>query len=299
MKFCIFYETIDLGFDQSVVATVFDEGTKQRFIEDMEEIGRTFFSNPQYLRINNRPVVFFYVTRTLSGLYREAFTEARARLQNLGFDPFFIGDEIYWSVSVDGPSGPELSSEPNVARIRLFDAITAYNLYAPGFTTHAGFAATSQHLSDSAALYEQYRQAADGIPIVPSVLPGYNDRGHRLNTDHYVIPRQFSPGMSQGSLLREFFNQIGLPYADPVLRMVVVTSWNEWNEDTAIEPIGPAAETTTDVQGQTYTQGASYGGSGFEALEVIRDITGATRPAVSQPETSVPSSESSADSSSE
>ena len=53
--------------------------------------------------------------------------------------------------------------------------------------------------------------------------------------------------------------------------MVMVTSWDDWNEDTGIEPIGG---TPTDIDdspsGTAYTQGYTYGGEGRTALRVLR-----------------------------
>ena len=53
--------------------------------------------------------------------------------------------------------------------------------------------------------------------------------------------------------------------------MVMVTSWNDWNEDTGIEPIGGTPTKTDDSpSGQAYTQGYTYGGEGRQALKVLR-----------------------------
>lgn len=276
IKFAIFYETIDLGYEDATLLTTIDEDARERFVEDMRDIAARYFGHPSYLRVNGRPVVFFYVTRTLTGLYREMFRDARAALAEMGYEPFFIGDEIYWVSATDGPGGTVVGPAPNVDRIRLFDAITAYNLYSPPFTTHAGYAGTAVHLAENANLYNLYKSLAPDVPIVPGVLPGYNDRGHRLAIDHYAIPREVAPGAGQGSFLREFFEKIGLPFADEELQMITITSWNEWNEDTQIEPMVAAEPSSRDERGGAYSQGYAYGGSGFEALDVVREM--AARP---------------------
>lgn len=53
--------------------------------------------------------------------------------------------------------------------------------------------------------------------------------------------------------------------------MVMVTSWNDWNEDTGIEPI-PGQPTSLDdsPSDNAYTQGYLYGGEGTKALRTIR-----------------------------
>ena len=53
--------------------------------------------------------------------------------------------------------------------------------------------------------------------------------------------------------------------------MVMVTSWNDWNEDTGIEPIGGTPTDADDSpSGKAYTQGYTYGGEGRKALGVLR-----------------------------
>ena len=53
--------------------------------------------------------------------------------------------------------------------------------------------------------------------------------------------------------------------------MVMVTSWNDWNEDTGIEPIGGTPTRTDDSpSGNAYTQGYTYGGEGRSALQALR-----------------------------
>ena len=64
----------------------------------------------------------------------------------------------------------------------------------------------------------------------------------------------------------------GKPLADPKLHAILITSWNEWNEDTVIEPLSPSAPTADDVSGrQLFTQGYTYEGFGSAYLDVVRD----------------------------
>jgi hypothetical protein len=53
--------------------------------------------------------------------------------------------------------------------------------------------------------------------------------------------------------------------------MVMVTSWDDWNEDTGIEPIGGTPTHVDDSpSGTAYTQGYTYGGEGRKALAALR-----------------------------
>jgi hypothetical protein len=280
IRFCVFYESWRLNFDRTTGATTFDEAAVARFERDMVELARTLFPHPSYLRVNGRPVVILYLTRTWEGRYAEAVRRARAAWRRAGHDPFLVADEIFWEVipadRVPG-SPPSSTAEPQRKRLALFDAVTGYNLYDFSRTQHAGYAATSRFLPDAVELYRRYAEALSqtrGRPrFVPGILPGYNDRGIRRRLGHYAIPRQTEEGASEGSFLVESFECLARPFADPGLNLVLLTSWNEWNEDTAIEPLKSALPTAQDQSpsGIEFTQGFAYSGHGTDYLEILRD----------------------------
>lgn len=278
IQFCIFYESGDLGYDPKLDATHFDSDTSAALISDLEWIADKYFDHPQYFRIAGRPVLILYVTRTFTGEYDRAIREARRRLKAKGHDVFLIGDEVYWACQAAGaqkPSGRGNASEaPQQSRIRLFDAITAYNFYNPDQAGHAGYAAGSNFLRDVAALTQRYIDATEGaVPVLPSVMPGYNDRAYRPRQEHFPIPRVWAKGEPEGSFLAHMIDDFALPFTDPRIPLMFVTSWNEWNEDTAIEPARVSASTNRDSNGEQFTQGYSYSGYGTTYLQTIRDRT--------------------------
>jgi hypothetical protein len=190
----------------------------------------------------------------------------------LGEDVLLIGDELFWRVSPLRGSNVKPTAAPQPERALLFDGLTAYNLYDGNTPGRAGYAASSTFLADVSALYERWRGALGGrVPIVPSVIPGYNDLGLASRAGHRPIPRQWEPGAPEGSFLARFLDDVAIPAVDPRLPMILVTSWNEWNEDTSIEPISPAPPTATDdsPSGRDLTGGAGYAGYGTAYLDVI------------------------------
>jgi glycoprotein endo-alpha-1,2-mannosidase len=122
--------------------------------------------------------------------------------------------------------------------------------------------------------------------IVPGLIPGYNDRGVRRGLDHFVIPRQWERALGEGSFLARSFDRLGFPLADPRLNMIMLTSWNEWNEDTAIEPLAPAPATTRDGSRETnfFTRDHAYAGHGLAYLETVRDKVVAVSGTVVRPD---------------
>ena len=259
----VFYELWDLGFDPGRGTTQMDPATVDRFADDMEALAATFFDHPSYLRVDGRPVVILYLSRTMAGDVAGAVAAARARLATLGVDVFFIGDEVFWT-------------EPRPERLRLYDAITAYNLYSSDMPQHRGYASESTLVADQLALYEAHRASVGGeVPLLPAVFPGYNDRGVRPSLGHFAIPRRWAPDQGEGTLLREMVDRIGRPLLDPRLPMMFVTSWNEWNEDTAIEPLAPSPSTSSDrsESDTVFTDGYAYAGGADQLLALRDEVT--------------------------
>jgi len=273
IRFCIFYESTELSDRAAENGLVFDEAIKDRFVSDLMTIARRYFGHPSYLRIEGRPALVLYVTRTMRGLFPQAMHAMRRAMAAEGYDPFVIGDEIFWVVAEaeDRSAATRVTPVPQISRIRLFDAITAYNLYLEQRDRHRGYGAESRFVADSVKLYRRYRKAAE-IPIIPGVIPGFNDRGVRPAFDHFVIPRRWTAEASEGSFFVEAIERIAKPMADPKLHAILITSWNEWSEDTAIEPVSPSPPTADDVSGrQLFTQGYTYEGFGTTYLDIVRD----------------------------
>jgi hypothetical protein len=274
IRFALFYESSDLANRDDRKHIFFDTETTDRFVSDMVAIARRYFAHPSYLRIDGRPVVILYITRMVYGRFPHAMREMRRALAAEGFDPFVIGDEIYWAVveaNEDPDTAAHATGQPQVSRIQLFDAITAYNLYAETLPRHRGYAGQSRFVKDSVKLYRRYREAS-AIPIIPGVMPGFNDRAHRLERDHFAIPRRWTEDAPEGSFFVESIERIAKPFVDDKLRMILITSWNEWNEDTAIEPVATAPPTADDTSGRRlFTQGYPYEGFGDTYVDIVSE----------------------------
>jgi glycoprotein endo-alpha-1,2-mannosidase len=284
MKFAMFYETWNLGFDAGAESTPVTPQMELHFDADMLNLAQNYFSNPSYLHIEGRPVVYLYLTRTLTGDVAGMMSGARTYLKAHGYNPFFIGDEVYWRVTpeVQVAGGPVLTTQLQVARIEQFDAVTGYTLYygdpspATGPASDStGYPGMTNIAADQRFLLTVYRNATNNqVPVLPVVQPGFNDRGYRLATNHPALPRQWLPGEGPASTLDHFFRCVAIPELDPTLPVVMVTSWDDWNEDTGVEPI-PGTPTTHDdsPSGNAYTQGYQYGGEGTSAERTLgRDI---------------------------
>jgi hypothetical protein len=113
------------------------------------------------------------------------------------------------------------------------------------------------------------------VGFVPSISPGFNDSAVR--SGHPAAPRYLTdvPGAAEGSLFSAELNQAVLPNLDPGAgNMLMVSTFNEWHEDTQIEPTILAGPTSADDSGfGAFTQGYAYSGYGNLYLDQLRQAT--------------------------
>lgn len=239
-----------------------DPAFRARLLDDLRFLGTEFLSHPSALRVGDRPVLFFYASRVLTGDIPTWMREVRAMYASMGLNPFVVADEAFWY-------------EPDVARVKAYDAITAYNVYDWPRTGDRGWAATSGFLPGAESLFTTWQAAtkAAGTAFVPNAMPGYNDRGVRLAENHYVIPRRLSAEASITSLFERSVD-LAKRFADPTLRMIAITTFNEWHEWTAIEPTRKAPERPRLPNPEAYTEGFPHDDFGTAYLDVVRDRLG-------------------------
>jgi glycoprotein endo-alpha-1,2-mannosidase len=281
IKFCMMYETFALDFNAANESTPVTPAMEKEFDADMLHFATTYFNNPSYLRLHGRPVVVLYLTRTLTGNVAQMISKARSLLAARGYNPYFIGDEIFWRVTNPQPpaTGSPLTTQPQAARIEAFDAITSYSLYFGGNSPSlgpaqdfVGYPGKTTIAADERGLMNKYSAATNAkVPVIPDITPGFNDRGVRLSTNHPAQPREWLPGAGTASTLDNLFTKVAVPTLDARAPIIFVTAWNEWNEDSGVEPVPGVATTKDDSPtGRQYTQGYPYGGEGDSALKVLR-----------------------------
>ena len=254
-KIAIFYESLALLPSQNGVI-VFDAATEQKLISDFDYLARTYFSSSSYYRIDGKPVVYLYVTRIFRGNYASALNNLRSYILNkYGEQIYLVGDEVDW----DGT--------PEPSRIKLFDAITSYTMYSD--LQKSGWPDDTQFLAGVRERYAAFKGIADayGAAFIPDVLPGFNDRGVRLSAGHYVLPPETNATFADSYSLFSRFLELAHSFTDPNLKALNVTSWNEWHEDTQLEPTAPSPPSSGPI---TYTQGYVYHSYGFKLLDVLK-----------------------------
>jgi len=267
IRFAIFYDyaqrfNLDFNLTPDKVTTI---------LSDFQYIAAHFFSHPSYLKLGQgRPVVFFYASLQLTPVsaIQPMVSSVRQEMSNAGFDVYLIGDEYYAGFL-----------PPNPARIANWDGIFGYDTYTQqgGYSDDNGFFALHSNA------YAQYQAVAQqlGVDFIPSLTPGYNDRVVRPAANNPALARRTSATAPEGSMFMNFLADLALPYANNTrFKMIHITSFNEWHEDTELEPTVVTAPTTTDTSptGSQYTQGLVYQGYGTKYLDILRSEIAAANP---------------------
>jgi hypothetical protein len=237
---------------------------------DFDYLAHHYFNNSNYLKIDDRPVVFIYLTRAYFNMpaARNAVTELRRRLKGKqGVEPYLIGDDVF-------------PHQTNPARAVLWDAITDFDFYGTALQTKGTMSAGVKALADEFKFAKEIAAKAH-VAFVPTISPGFNDSAVRPG--HHAAARYLSdaPGNVESSLFTAELNEAAIPNLDPAANnMLMISTFNEWHEDTQIEPTIVVAPTDDDDSGQAkFTQGKSYIGYGDLYLDLLREATSSKAPA--------------------
>jgi hypothetical protein len=150
-----------------------------------------------------------------------------------------------------------------------FDAVTNYDVYGSmgSPTNYAGAEVVDAYYEEQ----DKWRTQAisNGCHFIPAVSPGFNDRGVRLEVDHPPLARRLTADAEPGSLFA-YSIQRAKKLVDPMVdNLLLVNSFNEWHEDSQIEPaVGGSTTSPEDLTG-----GVEYVGYGELYLNLLRQGT--------------------------
>jgi glycoprotein endo-alpha-1,2-mannosidase len=260
MKIALHYETsgrIQLGED--------GQYSMENVGPDIQHMCDNYFDHPNYFQIDGRPVVVLYVSRVLDGrgILEQAVTSMRDAASACGHNVYIVGDQAFWDA-------PETSEVYNA--FFLLDAITNYDMYGTTMRGRQRYYAGTGLVEDHFTEQEDWRTEAHahGCRFVPAVSPGFNDRGVRLERNHLAMSRKLSQDADPGTLF-QYALEKALPLIDPQVQdLLLINSFNEWHEDTQIEPVGVSQTTSLPDE---LTNGVEYEGYGELYLNILREAT--------------------------
>mmetsp|Transcript_2693 Transcript_2693/g.3817 ORF Transcript_2693/g.3817 Transcript_2693/m.3817 type:complete len:1282 (-) Transcript_2693:194-4039(-) len=250
IKLALFYETKGRIPANGDVGNVYG---------DIAYAAENYFNNPNYYKIDGRPVFYIYLARWLHdiGKLDDAVNEMRRAARDKGFNIYIVGDMAH-SAPPQGYYAP----------FDWLDAITEYDVF--GSMGRPDYAGDDNRVEFYRNKQENWRQAARGqnCDFMPSITPGYNDKGVR-NQPYASMSRKLTRNSEFGSLFQALLNNAVGQVDIATGNAFMVTSFNEWHEDTQIEPI--VGDLTN--QPSSRTSGKEYEAYGTRYLDILREGT--------------------------
>jgi glycoprotein endo-alpha-1,2-mannosidase len=177
----------------------------------------------------------------------------------LDINLFIVGDQTF------GPP-PERGNE--YLPFNYLDAVTNYDIFGTLPKPYATAAGMTKYYRQQAQWRELARTQV--CKFIPSVSPGYNDRAIRIEKDHPPLSRKLDGIESSFGSLFKYALRKAIPQVDRGMNyLLMVNSFNEWHEDTQIEPVNG----TLTTMPYKYTQGIEYEGYGTRYLDILMKMT--------------------------
>lgn len=217
IAFCIYYESFRLDAvdgDRNGEVDFDAPEVMAQVTREFAYLAEHYFGRENYYRIDGRPAVGLYVTRTFRRFTADHAHQIR---EAAGVEVFLIADEVYYG----GQSSPDTARHG----AGVFDAYSAYNMH------------TDPRIDDGEPAWDYMRREAwpvyarwaedERVWFMPKVMPSYKDfRGHDTLA-----------GSAEG--FGAMLVAAGeMANSDPAALhgVVFITSFNEWWEGSTIEP---------------------------------------------------------------
>jgi hypothetical protein len=236
-----------------------DPKVYQAFVSDFAHFATKYFAQPQYLKLNGRPVIYIYAAWNFHGNYAGAIKEARAKAQEQGYDVYIVGDALRAD-----------RFDKNLAA--QFDADTTFTFLIAGLPHYADMGQAATGIDK---FFQSWRKRMQGVKVVgrnesvnfqPAWAPQFDNRLFEPGNSIYVPALSKDQVLAMAQAAQNNAEEVG---ADKTIKLdsdnqklIWVNTWNNWAEATTVEP--------TKDQGPKYPAGNYQ----FDMLEVIRDVFG-------------------------
>jgi hypothetical protein len=163
----------------------------------------------------------------------------------------------------------------------LLDGVTSYDVYGSlrGGKNEGYVGSREQVTQYYQGEQREWKNLAQskGCAFIPGTSPGFNDLGVRPEKNRIPLSRRLNLSAAEGSLFQAALQE-ARTLVDPQLDyLIMVNSFNEWHEDTQIEPV-VAVDGSKGLDSQTnlptnLTYGLEYEAYGSLYLKILNGET--------------------------
>jgi hypothetical protein len=261
VRWVIFYDfpgriglTTSLGVDTSKPLNFNQPEVYDTFVNDVVRLAELYFDHPQYLTIDGRPVFYVWATKYYQGDLAGAIAEARTRVSEIGYDIYFVGDEVCYNCF-------------NPEHAALFDGSSAFTFLIRGVSME-GWEDLGDAVESTDMAFDYWSNRINGLQVIgreefvnfqPAWAPQYDESWIKNRSNPRII---LAGSADQVHDMAEMARGYAEPAGAEGLRYIWVNTWNCWGETTTIEPT---------IEEEPQFAGGNYG---FDFLEIIREVYG-------------------------
>lgn len=221
IKFSILYESNAI-LEESETGLPLDSDTnKKKFRKTLSYLDQNYFNRDNYANLDGRPIVFLYNARQFEG---DIAGTINTTVQSIEHNPYLIADV----------QSPQIGVSGGDIDYTAFDAVSIYSGMYFDWTLDWQLSERwgempSNFIEMALQQYEKWNIFAEnyGLDLVPDIVPGWNNHEHP-KPDSAILKREKERFREYASGVRKYLN------SDP--KAVLVTSFNEWYENTQLEP---------------------------------------------------------------
>lgn len=195
-----------------------DTAVKNKFEADLKYLAQKYFARKNYFRIKGMPVLYLYhAGESFSGNVASVIKQVKESVRKeTGFDIFLIGETVMFD-------------SPSYTLVKPYDAVTRFGTFYNKDPSSEYPGGINNNEDNLRRLYQRWSSYAHqlGVHFIPTAMPGFiSIRPSEKNNP--VLPKS----------TKRFAEQlkIGMDFLDDDIRCLFVTTWNDYAENTNIEP---------------------------------------------------------------
>jgi hypothetical protein len=276
---------------------------RERFVDDMVAFATDsrYFAHPNYLKLNNKPAVYLYISRDISSTNQEdegpcqgpsciqlAFDQARGAAQGAGFsDLYIVADHLWWVP--DYSTLPLMGAQAATSFAPLVQANHPGCPSCPDVPQGQAGRPVRQWADHIAGLYtnaKPWLSVGGLVDVTPGVFVQFDNYGtdapaEELQRYHLLDVTDWSYMLQTAGLNQRWIAQETTIEDDcsrtrrtntDYTSILWIYSFNEWGEGSGLEPL--------DARSPAYPYGF-----GLEPLQTFAGVVGSSSQPPTQPPT--------------
>jgi hypothetical protein len=238
MKFALQYNWAGGSYGVTNAAPLENDATKlNQFFNDIQRAATNWMSSPNYLKVNGKTLLYIQNAQILYSNNNVAIYDTlRSRLSAMGFTMYIVGMQDRWTPPARYP----------FRYVKCVDAIY-HQCFSTQLSSWDRWNLLPQIMDQNWEYSRKYfADSMGGISYIPNIAPAYN----WLITQPASVNPNY-PRTDSGAMYRKLCN-VAKMNADNSTRLIMIDSWNSWQDDSQLEPAVSYSNRYLDITKQEF-----------------------------------------------